>query len=594
MQRPFRNGAEPGILWSIVPLPGNMIGMPMIRRRQFLATGAALAAAGLSPRAMAAELPAIRPDDPTGFLGRRSPVFTTRAIASSSSPLATRIGLRVLEDGGNAFDAAVAMAGMMAVAEPMMSGLGGDTMILAWSAKDRAVFGLNGSGRAPSGADIARVADRPLMPEHGAVAVTIPGAVDGWCRLLERFGSRPLARLWEPAIAAARDGYPVGESIAGVWAAAASLLPEYATPELQKILLPGGKPPAPGQLVRFPQLADTLERVSQEGREAFYTGPVARAIADTLTAGGVATTHADIARQEAAWVEPLSVRYRGRDVLGLPPNSQSIVALIALGILEGYDLAGMSESARLHHEIEALRQGFAFAIDEVGEPTEQMAEKVGRAIAAAGLAECRGRITDRATAAVHPQGGNTADTTYVCAVDADGNAVSLMSSICGVFGSGLLAGDTGIILNNRASQFSTRRGHPNALGPGRRPRHTILPGMVLREGLPEFVLGCIGLNNHPQGLVQTLVNVIDLGMNPQQAVDAARFRVVMTTDEVQLDAGISEQVAAELAARGHRLGDPTAFKGAAQMVRIHRGEAGVGPCLESGVDHRLDGVALGW
>jgi gamma-glutamyltranspeptidase/glutathione hydrolase len=566
----------------------------MIRRRQFLATGAALAAAGLSSRTIATEPPAIRPDDPTGFLGRRSPVFTTRALASSSSPLATRIGLRVLEDGGNAFDAAVAMAGMMAVAEPMMSGLGGDTMILAWSAKDRAVFGLNGSGRAPSGADITRVADRPLMPEHGAVAVTIPGAVDGWCHLLERFGSRPLARLWEPAIATARDGYPVGESIAGVWAAAASILPRYATPELQKILLPGGKPPVPGQLVRFPQLADTLERVSQGGREAFYAGPVAQAIADTLTAGGVATTAADIARQQAAWVEPLSVRYRGRDVLGLPPNSQSIVALIALGILEGYDLTGMSESARLHHEIEALRQGFAFAIDEVGEPTEPMAEKVGRAIAAAGLAEFRGRITDRATAAVHPQGGNTADTTYVCAVDADGNAVSLMSSICGVFGSGLLAGDTGIILNNRASQFSTRRGHPNALGPDRRPRHTILPGMALRDGLPEFILGCIGLNNHPQGLVQTLVNSLDLGMNPQQAVDAARFRVVMTTDEVQLDAGISEQVAAELAARGHRLGDPTAFKGAAQMVRIHRGEVGVGPCLESGVDHRLDGVALGW
>jgi gamma-glutamyltranspeptidase/glutathione hydrolase len=571
-----------------------MIGIPMIRRRQFLATGAALAAAGLSSRTIATEPPAIRPDDPTGFLGRRSPVFTTRALASSSSPLATRIGLRVLEDGGNAFDAAVAMAGMMAVAEPMMSGLGGDTMILAWSAKDRAVFGLNGSGRAPSGADITRVADRPLMPEHGAVAVTIPGAVDGWCHLLERFGSRPLARLWEPAIATARDGYPVGESIAGVWAAAASILPRYATPELQKILLPGGKPPVPGQLVRFPQLADTLERVSQGGREAFYAGPVAQAIADTLTAGGVATTAADIARQQAAWVEPLSVRYRGRDVLGLPPNSQSIVALIALGILEGYDLTGMSESARLHHEIEALRQGFAFAIDEVGEPTEPMAEKVGRAIAAAGLAEFRGRITDRATAAVHPQGGNTADTTYVCAVDADGNAVSLMSSICGVFGSGLLAGDTGIILNNRASQFSTRRGHPNALGPDRRPRHTILPGMALRDGLPEFILGCIGLNNHPQGLVQTLVNSLDLGMNPQQAVDAARFRVVMTTDEVQLDAGISEQVAAELAARGHRLGDPTAFKGAAQMVRIHRGEVGVGPCLESGVDHRLDGVALGW
>lgn len=567
---------------------------PMIDRRHFLATAPALAAAGMAAAAHAAEPPAIRPDDPTGFLGRRSPVFVRRCLASSSSPLATQTGLRVLQEGGNAFDAAVAMAGMMAVVEPMMSGLGGDTMVLAWSAQAKKVFGLNGSGLAPSGADIARVADKPVMPEHGTLAVTIPGAVDGWCRLLERFGSRPLARLWEPAVTAAREGYPVGESIAGMWAVAAPLLPKYATPELLKILLPGGKPPAPGQLVRFPDLADTLDRVSKGGRDAFYAGPVGRAIADTLTAGGVETTPADIARQEAAWVEPLSVRYRGRDVLGLPPNSQSVVALIALGILEGYDLAGMGESARLHHEIEALRQGFGFAIEEVGEPTEAMMKKVSRALSREGLAEIRGRISDRATAAVHPQGGNTADTTYVCAIDALGNAVSLMSSICGQFGSGLLAGGTGIILNNRASQFATRRGHPNALAPGRRPRHTILPGMVLRDGQPEFVLGCIGLNNHPQGQVQMLVNVLDLGMNPQQAVDAARFRVVMTTDELQLDASISEQVAAEVAARGHRIGDATAFKGAAQMVRIHRGEAGVGPCLEAGVDHRLDGVALGW
>ena len=568
--------------------------IPTVHRRQFLATvPAAFALAGADRHVPAAEPTPDRPDDPTGFLGRRSPVFARHFLASSSSPVATRVGLRVLEDGGNAFDAAVAMAGMMAVVEPMMSGLGGDTMILAWSAKDRKVFGLNGSGRAPAGADLRRVGNRPLMPEHGPLSVTIPGAVDGWCRLLERFGSRPLASLWEPAVAAAREGYPVGESIAGMWALAAPQLPGFASPDLLKLILPNGRPPVPGQLVRFPQLADTLELVARGGREAFYTGPVARAIGDTLAAGGVAATAADFGQQAATWVEPLSVRYRGRDVLGLPPNSQSVVALIALGILEGYDLAGMPESARLHHEIEALRLGFTFAIDEVGEPTEPMMAKVRRVLAAEGLAASRARITDRATVAVRPQGGNSADTTYVCAIDREGNAVSLMSSICGSFGSGLLAGDTGVILNNRASQFSTQPGHPNALAAGRRPRHTILPGMVLRDGVPEFVLGCIGLNNHPQGQVQLLVDALDLGMNPQQACDAARFRVVMTNDEVQLDAGIPEQVQAELAARGHRLGDPTAFKGAAQMVRIHRGEAGVGPCLESGVDHRLDGVALG-
>jgi gamma-glutamyltranspeptidase/glutathione hydrolase len=566
-----------------------------VSRRQFLTAGpATLAAIGLAGQAAATEPAPIRPDDLTGFLGRRSPVFGRHAVASSSSPLATRVGLRVLETGGNAFDAAVAMVGMMAVIEPMMSGLGGDTMILAWSAEHQKVFGLNGSGAAPSGASLAEVAGRPMMPDTGPMSVTIPGAVDGWCRLLERFGSRPLASLWEPAVAAARDGFPVGESMAGMWATVAPRLPDYATPELLKLLLPGGQPPVAGQLVRFPQLADTLEQVATRGREFFYAGPIAGAIADTVSAGGVSLTPADVARQKATWVEPLAVSYRGREVLGLPPNSQSVVALIALGILEGYDLAAMDEPERLHHEIEALRLGFEFAINEVGEPTGPMMDRVHRALSGEGLAAARGRITDRATAVVHPQGGNTADTTYLCVIDAAGNAVSLMSSICGFFGSGLLAGDTGVILNSRASQFATLPGHPNALAAGHRPRHTILPGMVLRDGLPEFVLGCMGLNNHPQGQVQLLVDVLDLGMNPQQACDAARFRVVMTTDEVQLDPGFSEHVGADLAARGHRLGDPEAFKGAAQMVRIHRGEAGIGPCLESGVDHRLDGVALGW
>ena len=515
-------------------------------------------------------------------------------MVSSSSPLATQVGLRVLQDGGNAFDASVAMAGMMAVGEPMMSGLGGDSMILAWSSKEHKVFGLNGSGVAPSGASLRDMAERPLMPETGAASVTIPGAVDAWCRLLERFGSRSLNTLWEPAVNYARDGYPVGESIAGSWALAAPQLLTFATPDLLEILLPGGKPPTPGQLMRFPRLADTIEQVANGGRDAFYTGPVAQAIADTLSAGGVSTTMADIGGQEALWVEPLSVDYRGREVLGLPPNSQSCVALVALGILSGYDLAGMTESDRIHHEIEALRLGFEFAIDEVGHPDEPMLDKVRHALSEQGLTEFRERITDDASAGVRPEGGNTSDTTYICAIDSEGNAVSLMTSICGSFGSGLLAGDTGVILNNRASQFCTRPGHPNALTPNQRPRHTILPGMVLREGRPEFLLGCIGLNNHPQGQVQMLVNVLDRGMNAQQAVDAARFRVVMRTGTLHLDPAMPAQVGYELSARGHRIGDPYTFKGAAQMVWIHRGERGVGPCLETGVDHRLDAVAIGW
>jgi gamma-glutamyltranspeptidase/glutathione hydrolase len=536
----------------------------------------------------------VPPADPTAFLDRRSPVFTRHCVASSSSPLATQVGFRTLRDGGNAVDAAIAMAGMMGVVEPMMSGLGGDTMVLVWSARDRRTYGLNGSGAAPSGASLDRIPAGPFVPEHGPMSVTIPGAFDGWCSLHERFGSKPIATLWEPAIAAAREGFPLGESIAGVWGLVAPGLPSYACPDLLSVLLPGGKAPRPGQLIRFPRLADTLERVAKEGREAFYAGPIAEAIAETLSAGGVPTTPDDIAGQRARWVEPLSVRFRGREVLELPPNSQGVVASLALGILDGFDLARMAPADRMHREIEALRLAFAFAIDEVGDPTDAMMAKVRHALSPEGLAEARARITDRALPLGRAQGGNSGDTTYMCAVDAEGNMVSLMSSISGPFGSGLLAGDTGIILNNRGAQFAARRGSPNALAAGKRPRHSILPGLVLRDGQPEFLLGCVGANNHPQGQLQTLVNTLDLGMNPQQSVDAPRFRVVMTNDEVQLDTAIPDEVRRDLVARGHRAGDPKEFRGAAQMVRIHRGENGVGPCLESGVDHRLDGVAIGW
>lgn len=532
--------------------------------------------------------------NPLGFLNRRSPVFTRECVASSSSPLVTQVGLAVLRDGGNAFDAAVAMAGLMAVAEPTMSGLGGDTMVLAWSEADQRAYGLNGSGPAPSGASLERIAPGSFVPEHGAHSVTLPGAVSGWVELQRRFGSRSLEQLWEPAIRYARDGYPVGESIAGFWQIGGSMIQGSASADFLADLYPDGRAPQAGELRRFPQLADTLEQVAIGGRDAFYQGPIAEAIAHTLTAQGVSTHCDDLAAVQPEWVEPLSVTYRGYEVLALPPNSQGIVALQALGILDGFDLAGMDLADRLHHEIEALRLGFAFAIDNVGEPTEPMLETVRRALSPDGLAESRARITTQALPLGRSVGGCSSDTTYLCTVDAEGNMVSLMSSIYGLFGSGLLAGDTGVILNNRASAFSTQAAHPNALAPGRRPRHSILPGLVLRGGQPEFLVGCIGQNNHPQGQIQSLINVLDLGMNPQQAVDAPRFRVVMANDQVHLEASFPESLSRDLQARGHQISRGADFMGAAQMVRIHRGDTGIGPCLESGVDHRLDGVALGW
>lgn len=533
-------------------------------------------------------------ENPVRFLTQRSPVFVKECVASSSSPLATQVGLGVLRDGGNAFDAAVAMAGLMAVAEPLFNGLGGDTMILAWSAADQRVVGLNGSGPAPSGASLDRIGSAPFVPEHGAHSVTLPGALAGWLELQKRFGSRSLEALWEPAIRYAREGYPVGESIAGFWQLSEPLLKASASAEFLSVLYPNGRAPQPGELRRFPQLAETLERVALGGRDAFYSGPVAEAIAQTLTANGVPTTCDDLAAVQPKWVEPLSVSYRGHEILALPPNSQGVVALQALGILDGFDLSVMDTTDRIHHEIEALRIAFAFAIDNVGEPNEPMLEKVHQALSPEGLADARDRIGRQALPLGRAVGGCSSDTTYLCTVDSQGNMVSLMTSIYGLFGSGLMAGDTGVILNNRASAFSAQAGHPNALGAGRRPRHSILPGLVLRHGQPEFLLGCIGQNNHPQGQLQSMVNVLDLGMNPQQAVDAPRFRVVMTNDQVSLEAEFPESVRQDLGARGHQLRTAPDFMGAAQMVRVHRGGDGIGPCLACGVDHRLDGVALGW
>jgi gamma-glutamyltranspeptidase/glutathione hydrolase len=400
-------------------------------------------------------------------------------------------------------------------------------------------------------------------------------------------------------IAYAREGYPVGESIAGFWGVGAALMGQSASAQLREVFLTDGAPPQPGQLIRLPQLADTLERVAREGRQGLYEGPVAEAIASTISAGGVPATMADVAAQQhaAEWVEPLSVGFRGREVLGMPPNCQGVVALHALGILDGLPLAAMDEAERLHHQIEAIRLGFELAIDVVGEPTPAMLEQLRQELSPDGLAAARSRISAQARPATRPQGGNSGDTSYVCAVDGEGNAVSLMTSISGLFGSGLVAGDTGVLLNNRAAQFSSQPGHPNALAPGHRPRHSILPAMVLRDGLPEFVMGVIGGNAHPQGLTQILVNALDLGMNPQQAVDAPRFKLIMQSGAVHIDPQFNPDVGHELGARGHQLGDSygfASFKGGAQMVRINRDGSGRCTSLEAGVDHRLDGVALGF
>ena len=524
---------------------------------------------------------------------KRSSVYASRGMVATSSPLATQQGLRVLFDGGNAVDAALAMACVQGVVEPMMNGLGGDMWAMVWWEADQKVYGLNASGRCPSGLTADRFAGVDSIPTSGWEAVTVPGAADGYCVLHERFATRPLAELVAPAVAFAREGFPVGEAIARIW--------EVLAPKLQHYKSDGylidGRAPRPGERFRPPpELADTWELFGREGREGFYTGPVAHEIARASSAGGGGITEADLASQHAEWAEPIGLDYRGLRILEMPPNGQGIVALVALGILSFDDLASLSPADRMHLEIEATRIGFAEADLHVGDP-RCVDVDVAPLLTERVLRDLRDRIDMHTVSTPALRTRAQGDTTYMCAVDADGNAVSLITSVSGGFGAGVVAGSTGVVMNDRAAAYSLDPDSPNLIAPGRRPRHSILPAMALREGRPEIVFGVIGGHMQPQGHIQTLVNVLDLDMGLQQALDAPRY-YVLEDDEVAFEPAMDEDLVTELEDRGHRRfhndGSPQAwgqsFSGSAQMIRFHRDL----DSLEAGSDPRLDGVAIGF
>lgn len=521
----------------------------------------------------------------------RSSVYASRGMVATSSPLATQVGLRVLVDGGNAVDAALAMASALGVVEPMFNGLGGDMFAMVWWEADQRVYGLNASGRCPEGLTADRFASLKAIPLSGWETVTVPGAVDGYCVLHERFAARPLAELVAPAVAFARDGFPVGESIARWWTVGAPNLEHFKS----DTYLIDGRAPEAGELFRYPALADTWETFGREGRDGFYTGPVAHEIARASAAGGGALTEGDLASQHAEWVEPIGLDYRGLRILEMPPNGQGIVALVALGILSFEDLAALSPADRLHLEIEAIRIGFAEADLHVGDP-RCVEVDVAPLLTEPVLRGLRDRI-DMHAASTRPLATSAhGDTSYVCAVDAAGNAVSLITSISLPFGAGVVAGSTGVLMHGRGAAFSLDPESPNLIAPGRRPRHTILPAMALRDGRPEIVFGCIGGHMQPQGHVQSLVNVLDLHMGLQQAIDQPRY-YVLKGDQVAFEPAMDADLVADLEQRGHqrfkndgsRQAWAESFSGSAQMIRFHRDH----DSLEAGTDPRLDGVAIG-
>jgi gamma-glutamyltranspeptidase/glutathione hydrolase len=530
----------------------------------------------------------------------RSVVRAPRAMVASSQPLASKVGVDVLEGGGNAVDAAIAMAAVLNVTEPNMTGIGGDAFAMVHWAKTKTLFALNSSGRAPKALNLDHFTARGVttMPTSGMEPITVPGAVDGWITLLEKFGTKTLTELLAPAIAYAENGFPVAEKIAEDWAPEVGKLQQ--TPAAAATYLIDGAAPRPGTVFVQKNLARTLRTLAAGGRDAFYKGPIARAIVEYVQANGGYLTMEDFARQagSAEWVEPISTTYKGYTLYELPPNNQGITALILLNILEGIDLKAMrTDPVRYYHTlIEATKITFADRNRWVADPA--FAKLPVRELLSKDYAATRRALIDPTRAIAPPAYGQFnlgADTTYFTVVDKDRNAVSFINSLFNSFGSGIVAGDTGIMLHNRGSGFSLEKGHPNQYAPGKRPFHTLVPAMLFKDGALLMSYGVMGGDIQTQGHVQVVLNLVERGLNLQEAIDAPRFRYV-SGKGVMLEPEIGEAVIGGLTALGHERVFPPAglrhriFMGGGQAVMIDplTGE------LAGGSDRRKDGIALGY
>lgn len=533
-----------------------------------------------------------RPDD-----GGRSTVFGTRGAVACEHPTAALAGIRALDAGGNAADACVAMAASMAVLAPMATGMGGDAFLLYYEASTGRVLGANGSGRAPREATIGKLRDRGLsdvVPERGGLPVTVPGAVRLWEDAASTLGSGalPLARLLEPAWEIAENGFPVSEVFARYWAAGEALLKE--NPAAAEALLVDGRAPRAGEVFLQPDLAKTLAAVAEGGADAFYRGEVARSLARSAREAGGYLSEEDLAAHETLWVEPIGTDYRGVTVYEIPPPGQGIAALEMLNILEGFEMGslGLSSARRVHLEVEAKKLAYADLYAEIGDPEFWRGESpTERLLSKEYAARLRRDISPGQASRVGAQSGSDLlgkDTTYLCAVDAEGNGCSFINSLYEGFGSGVVAGGTGVCLQNRGRSFRLEEGHPNALAPGKRPLHTIIPGLATREGAIWAVFGNMGGPMQPQGHAQVLSNMIDHGMSPQEAVDHPRH---FHEGELLLVEGrLPGSEVEKLRAMGHEVTVGADYEipvGGAQVIRVL--DSGVRAC---GSDPRKDGCAL--
>ncbi|CAN5882683.1 gamma-glutamyltransferase [soil metagenome] len=523
-----------------------------------------------------------RPDS-----GGRSTVYGRRGAVAGEHPDAAVAGVRILDAGGTAAEACVAMAACMAVLSPMATGMGGDAFLLNYEAGTGRITGANGSGRAPQSATIEKLRDRDMqeMPERGGVSVTVPGAVRLWEDAVDSLGRLPFSRLLEPACELAEEGFPVSEVTARYWVINEWVLRQNEA--AMKAFLPSGRPPEPGEIFRQPDLAKTLVTVAEEGADAFYDGQVARSVAHSVQEAGGYLTEEDLAAHETTWVEPISTDYRGVRVHEIPPPGQGIAALQMLNLLQRFDLASLDPrgAERIHLEVEAKKLAFQDLYEKVGDPEfvdVPMASMLSKEYAA----ELSERISTRASDICNPDTGT--GTTYLCAVDAEGNGCSFINSLYKGFGSGVVADGSGVCLQNRGHSFRLDPDHPNSLVPGKRPLHTIIPGLATLNGALWATFGVMGGPMQPQGHAQLLINLIDYGMNPQEAVDHPRH--YHANDTLLVEGRVPDTEIDELRRRGHRVevGPDYAMQtGGAQLIRVH--DNGVRAC---GSDPRKDGCAL--
>ena len=519
------------------------------------------------------------------YASQRDPVFA-RNVVATSQPLATQAGIRALREGGNAIDAALAAAITLSVVEPCSNGVGSDAFALVWF--DNSLYGLNASGKSPLLWDSKHFSDCQSMPDRGWDSVTVPGAVSGWIALSNRFGKLPFRRLFDSAIHYADNGFHVGRRTAYHWKRSEMRFRNYSS--FREHYLPRGRAPATGELFRSSELARTLEEIADTQGDSFYRGRLANLMVAQAKREGGLMRHVDLATHKAEWCSALSLRYGDVDVHEIPPNGQGLAALIALGLMDRLDVRNYEPGSTtwIHLQVESMKIAIRAAFEHFSDPNSMNVDSQSL-IAVNALDRAAESISRFSSQLPPPELQVGSDTVYLSACDSDGNMVSYIQSNYMGFGSGVVIDGAGIAMQNRGAGFSLEDGHPNQVGPGKRPFHTIIPGFVTRNGCPELAFGVMGGHMQHQGHVQMVSRIFDHSQNPQAASDAPRWYVTPGF-ELVLEDGFAQSTEKELASLGHsvRVGNSADLFGGAQLIaRLEDGYCGAS-------DHRKEGLAAGF